>query len=1156
SSSRDSVVDEGISLVTVDKTAPTVTNIEFIDSNANVFVDDADAVAGAVMIRFTFSEIMIDDNSLNPVIDLPATVDEDIPDTEGDLPPNLTLSNELWENNQQFKVTYSVIDNNDVVLGADILSVSGAEDRAGNPNDPAASILTDDLFSIDNAEPVITAPTDFALGDGVTLAGAIITYTATSLDNPDGPAVSDELVATHKIDCGDDFEIDAVDDLDSGDLFALGDNSVNCIATDGAGNSSLLAANCYLEIGQDNTTVCTGSFTITIGAQTNTATPAGFEPLAAFCGNSGVFVPVDLSVAGPFGPCEEIKAQNSAACGLFNAGAEFSDPSCGESELTNEWNVIFGSQVLDKVGTSFTGSVDINAVTKVIVEESSTVQSNPTTIGTLVVQHVFEPDVPITNIVTLQLEASAPTGPYNYEQTLTLIGAGDATVVSGTGVELLLSQLLRICLDLPTDGIEPGQCDIERVIFGGDELDSQEINTEGLTVLELIYAKVSDKLISQDKIPAGDDLLVITKFGPFNGPSDLTLVDDFRSSDDPTVDGIISSPKSKGDPCKSGASKTTGQGISGILDMKLPASNVRDLCNWSFFAWNTAPILDDATIDSLDVTLDIPFASTSSDCKFVELPDTAAGNPDTASASSLRALIVGGSVLPLAASETDDCLTSGVKTFTFGPGARTDFEDKLLFDYWGFGMRFEGDPEARGAVTKQVDLRPEENASGNPPTLEVAFTPNLVGHWGLESAASPITLDSSFAGNHATVNGGAVFTTLTDGKVGKALTFDNTDDYLTISPISFDGDFTFVTWLKRAASADDDELLGHTTSGQTQKIMLRGANAGLDEFKAFIRMTPGGPNVKADFGFTVGDLDQYRLFVLKRDSNEIPPVSNQIYISFNNGPFVAHGDPLPGTFTINTIGKTVSNQFWNGELDEVRLYKRALSQADVDKIFNIHKPVLYYDYEGNVIDNSNNGNDGGVNGGAIFTLEDTGRVGDALTFDNTDDTVTLNSGGPALDFEDDFTFVTWFKRAGSTDPVDALLGFDAAGQSQKIVFLGRNFPDGGGNPDKNKLFARMVGGSASVRADVGYTDSDNDSYQFLVVKRHNNLIEASLNNGAFTSLGVLPGTFTINTLGKPNDSQFWNGEIDETRLFDRALYDSEIADLFGATSPGLRGWEQ
>ena len=131
-----------------------------------------------------------------------------------------------------------------------------------------------------------------------------------------------------------------------------------------------------------------------------------------------------------------------------------------------------------------------------------------------------------------------------------------------------------------------------------------------------------------------------------------------------------------------------------------------------------------------------------------------------------------------------------------------------------------------------------------------------------------------------------------------------------------------------------------------------------------------------------------------------------------------------GTLNANTsvsawIGSnppTVGSNAFDGLIDEVRIYNRALSVEEIRYHYNRGGPVAHWKMdEGNgttTYDSSGNGNDGYFGSTTTSPTWTTGKHGNALSFDGTDDYV--DAGDSADVGVSDFTIEAWVRPSRVT----------------------------------------------------------------------------------------------------------------------------------------------
>jgi len=217
--------------------------------------------------------------------------------------------------------------------------------------------------------------------------------------------------------------------------------------------------------------------------------------------------------------------------------------------------------------------------------------------------------------------------------------------------------------------------------------------------------------------------------------------------------------------------------------------------------------------------------------------------------------------------------------------------------------------------------------------------------------------------------------------------------------------------------------------------------------------------------------------------------------------------------------------------------------------------VGWWPGDGNANDISGDSYDGTVSGGVTFTA---GEVNQAFTFDGTDGEVILpnSSSAPLLNFgpNDSFTIDAWIK------PDPSVLGTQRAAVVLTYVC----------SPEVIELFLLADG-----RIDFDFRDSNSISvatasassildgnWHHVTGVRDVTIHTATLylDGTPVSSIAdTTTGTFTRvdgqNRIGSiavacPTDRYFWEGQIDEVEVFNRALSQPEIQSIVNAGSSG------
>jgi len=194
----------------------------------------------------------------------------------------------------------------------------------------------------------------------------------------------------------------------------------------------------------------------------------------------------------------------------------------------------------------------------------------------------------------------------------------------------------------------------------------------------------------------------------------------------------------------------------------------------------------------------------------------------------------------------------------------------------------------------------------------------LVGHWKFDEGSGTVTNDASGNGNNGTLVNGAAWAV---GKQGNALSFDGINSYVRIpdSPIlRIPGPFTIMLWLKPSSLDQGFRSFVNKYNNYLFQTANQSPNTGR------LRVTFSGHALESpDYTLTLGEWQH------------IAAVWDGIYLKlYKNGTQVADSWEGPATPTAQAsylyIGcENGSSQYFNGLIDEVKIYNGALTAAEI-----------------------------------------------------------------------------------------------------------------------------------------------------------------------------------------------------------------------------------
>ena len=200
----------------------------------------------------------------------------------------------------------------------------------------------------------------------------------------------------------------------------------------------------------------------------------------------------------------------------------------------------------------------------------------------------------------------------------------------------------------------------------------------------------------------------------------------------------------------------------------------------------------------------------------------------------------------------------------------------------------------------------------------------LVAWYGLNGNVN----DASINGNHCT-NYGATPTTDRNGNANSAYAFDGVSNYLERTTPSFTfsqtGNFSFSMWVKKASANTGIMLMSGTGTTGVFIWLLQGNNTGTSYF---------GTNMQQSawiWATTPYSLSQWEHYV------GVYTGSNGLMKFYKNGVFQSSATYSYTTATASAIplyiGKGISSGNFHGDIDDIGIWNRALTQCEITDLY-------------------------------------------------------------------------------------------------------------------------------------------------------------------------------------------------------------------------------
>jgi hypothetical protein len=408
----------------------------------------------------------------------------------------------------------------------------------------------------------------------------------------------------------------------------------------------------------------------------------------------------------------------------------------------------------------------------------------------------------------------------------------------------------------------------------------------------------------------------------------------------------------------------------------------------------------------------------------------------------------------------------------------------------------------------------------------------LVAAYGFEETSGTGVVDASLNRLAGTISGAA--RTL-NGRYGRAIVFDGIDDWITIAdaPALDLATMTIEAWVRPATLTGWRSVLLKEDAGTLSYALYANDNA--PHPAATIRVNA---DVSA-MGAAALPLDTWSHVAATFDGAELRFFVNGVLVDSR----AAAGTLEPTDGALRIGGNAVWGEYFDGVIDEVRIYNRALAPADIVRDMNAAVEsglVAAYGFEEatgtTAVDSSGNGYTGTLAGPARTR---NGRFGRALSFDGVNDTVTV---APEL-HASRVTVQAWVYPT-------ALSGWRSVvmKEAQKGMVFGLY-------AHENLPHPAMTVGIDGVDHSAGATTALPlnrwshlaATYDGATIRLYVNGVEA----GTAAAAGALPASANPLRIGGNSVwGEYFKGRIDEVRIYNRALSAAEIAaDMNRAVTP-------
>ena len=414
--------------------------------------------------------------------------------------------------------------------------------------------------------------------------------------------------------------------------------------------------------------------------------------------------------------------------------------------------------------------------------------------------------------------------------------------------------------------------------------------------------------------------------------------------------------------------------------------------------------------------------------------------------------------------------------------------------------------------------------------------------------------DESGSGNNGTVLG----PTLAPDRFGidnRAYSFDGVNDYISIAdnPNLFSDELTISWWYKMTEILGGERVvIGWVNGGHRYQQFFSGNQ--LCYFNGYNLTAPG---LYFNPTYNLPELNVWKNVVVTYQKTSASTSTTSIFVDGELKQTDNHTlamDYAPGIEF--KIGKNVNGNYFKGFLDDFRIYNRVLNSSEILALYQDSTTffpdslIAYFPFNGNANDSSFLHNSGTVIN-AQLTTDRYGINDNAFYFNGSDSRIQVPQNSFYNFGNGDFTFSSWINVSVIATSRIVSAGYQ---ENDNIWGLGFGTHPVWGTGNRINYFVYSGNAYRDFSSDE-IIDYDPGEWIFVAASKSGNQIK-------FYTNGLSAGSSTINypsnansylnigcrQWGSNNLIEFFNGKIDEVKIFNTSFSDEQIWDMYKTTT--------